>query len=125
MAKTTKKEMFTALRALVENVECENKDGLLGFLSHEIESLDKRHEKSSTSLTKTQKENLSIMEEIKDALFEVAKPVTITELVAATPTLGRYSSQKLSALLKLMKDRGEVIRTEDKKKAYFSLPNAD
>ena len=61
------------------------------------------------------------METIKDTLFEAAKPLTITELMDANTELKQYSSQKISALVKLMKDKGDIVRTEDKKKAYFSL----
>lgn len=35
--------------------------------------------------------------------------------------MAQYSNQKLSALLKQMVDNGEVVRTMDKKKAYFEV----
>ena len=117
--KMTKAMWFEAIKAVVANSEMENKEGAIAFIEHELESLAKKS--SSSAPTAKQKENFVIRQEIKDALFEIAKPVTITELVAATPALARFSSQKISALLKLMKDSGEVIRTEEKKKAYFSL----
>ena len=117
--KMTKKEWFEVIKAVVENSDMENKDGAVSFIDHEIELLNNKTAKSG--MTKRQKENVGVCVEIKDALFEVAKPVTITELIAAVPSLGAYTPQKISALLKQMKDRGEVVRTEEKKKAYFSL----
>lgn len=117
--KMTKKEWFEVIKAVVKNSEMTNKDGAVAFIEHEIELLNNKSSKSA--MTKRQKENVGVCAEIKDALFEVAKPVTITELMAAVPSLGAYTPQKISALLKQMKDRGEVVRTEEKKKAYFSI----
>jgi DNA-binding transcriptional regulator GbsR (MarR family) len=61
------------------------------------------------------------MAKIKTALAEVGKAVTITELQNASATMAEYSNQKLSALLKKLVDAGEVVKTTEKKKSYFSL----
>lgn len=117
--KMTKKDWFEAIKAVVENGNAENKDGMISFIDHEIELLNNKTAKSG--MTKRQKENVAVIELIKSALYEVAKPVTITELMNEVPTLKAYTPQKISALIKQMKDNGEVVRTEEKKKAYFSL----
>lgn len=117
--KMTKKDWFAAIREVVKNSGMENVEGALAFIDHEVELLNSKS--SKTTMTKTQKENVAIMETIKDALFEAAKPVTITELIAGNKEVAKYTPQKVSALIKLMKDKGEVVRTEEKKKAYFSL----
>ena len=117
--KMTKVEWFEAIKAVVSASEIENKNDAIAFIDHEIELLNNK--KSSDRPTKKQLENVAVMNEIKNALLEVAKPVTITELMASSESLKTYSSQKISALIKLLKDEGEVIRTEEKKKAYFSL----
>ena len=121
MTKMTKVEMFKVIKAVIEGTEVDNAAEILSFVDHEIKLLQSRS--ASKKPTKTQKENVIIIEMIKNALFEAAKPITITELMTDNPDLGVYSSQKISALIKQMKDRGEVIRTEEKKKAYFSLPD--
>ena len=121
--KITKKDWFAAIREVVAESNMENVEEALTFIDHEVELLNNKSAKAG--LTKTQKENVAVMELIKDALFEVAKPVTITELLFSSTELAKYTPQKISALVKLLKDKGEVIRTEDKKKAYFSLPVAD
>ena len=120
MTKMTKKDWFAAIREVVKNSGMDNTEEALAFIDHEVELLNQKSAK--TTLTKTQKENVGVMALIKDALFEAAKPVTITELMSGNAELSRYTPQKISALIKLMKDKGEVVRTEDKKKAYFSLP---
>ena len=119
MTKMTKIEMFKAIKVVVDGTDVENKDEILAFVDHEIELIENRS--TSKKPTKTQKENIAIMELIKTALYEVAKPVTITELIAGSPELAQYTPQKISALVKQLKDRGEVVRVEEKKKAYFSL----
>lgn len=58
--------------------------------------------------------------EINAVLGTFENPVTITEM-QKTDELSEYSNQKLSALLKKLVSAGEVVRTEEKKKAYFSL----
>ena len=119
MTKMTKRDWFEAIAKVVEGSEYAHKDEALEFIAHEVELLQNR--RSASKLTATQKENVAIREQIKVALVEVGKPVTITELTKAVPTMAEYSNQKLSALLRQMKDAGEVVKTVEKKKAYFSL----
>ena len=117
--KMTKKEWFAVLASVVEASEMENKTEALAFINHEVELLEKKSAKSGQ--TKTQKENVEVMEKIKFALGEVGKAVTITELQAASAEMAEYSNQKLSALLKKLVESGEVVKTTEKKKSYFSL----
>lgn len=119
--KMTKRDWFETVKRIVIESGSDMTDGAVAFIDRELELLERRSSKST--LTKTQKENIAVMALIKDALFEVAKPVTVTELMASSAEVRAYSSQKISALLKQMKDKGEVIRTEVKKTAYFSLPS--
>lgn len=119
--KMTKKEWFIEIMAIVEKakIDADKKDGMKDFITHEIALLDKKHSKGGQ--TKTQKENLAIMEKIMAALAEVGKPVTITELQSASTEMAEYSNQKLSALLKKLVDGGRVVKTQEKKKSYFSV----
>ena len=117
--KMTKKDWFAVLASMVEASEMENKTEALAFIAHEVELLEKKSSKSGA--TKTQKENVEVMEKIKSALSEVDKAVTISELQAVNAAMAEYSNQKLSALLRKLVDGGEVVRTTEKKKAYFSL----
>lgn len=119
--KMTKKEWFVEIKAIVEKAELdeEKKAGMTEFINHEVELLEKKHSKSGQ--TKTQKENLEIMEKIMTALAEIGKPVTITELQSASTEMAEYSNQKLSALLKKLVDGGRVVKTQEKKKSYFSV----
>ena len=118
--KITKREMFAMVSTVVEKAEVENKAEMLKFIEHEIELLEKKSSKSGQ--TKTQKENVLLVEQLKLALAEMERPVTISEFQAeSTFEVATLSNQKLSALLKKMVEEGSVVRTVEKKKAYFKL----
>ena len=117
--KMTKRDWYNEMLTLVEASDYENKADAIAFINHEVELLNKRTGRSG--MTKTQKENVAVMEQIKEALSEAGRPVTISELMGINEVMGNYSNQKLSALVRQLVKAGEVVRTEDKKKAYFSL----
>lgn len=117
--KMTKKEYFAVLAEVVANSNMENKEGALAFIAHEVELLEKKSAKSGQ--TKTQKENVGIMETISEVLADMGKPVTITELMK-DERLSAYSNQKLSALVRQMPN---VVKTTEKKKSYFSLVDTE
>ena len=108
----TKKDYFERLGEIVKD----NKE-LTDFINHEIELLNKKNSKSSE--TKTQKENVIIMETILNELVRLDRAVSITELQKESEALKDFSNQKLSALLKKLVDNGKVERVPDKKKTLF------
>ena len=117
--KLTKRDYFKMILEVVEGNE-----QLTEFVNHELELLDKKA--SSKSMTSNQKENEQIKARIVQALVELGRPVTITELQANNVEMAQYSNQKLSALIKQMvrsedNPNGEITRAMDKKKAYFSI----
>ena len=118
--KVTKKDMFNEVIAIAKSLD---RQDIVDFAKHEIELLEKKASKSSQ--TKTQKENEVLMKKIFEALEIVGRPVTITELQTEVTEMSEYSNQKLSALLKKLKDCGKVKKTVDKKKSYFSIPTTE
>ena len=123
MTKMTKKEKFAMVIALVNGTETENKEMLLDFLNHEVELLEKKSGSSSSKLTKVQKENLALKDELYEVLLEMNKAVTIAEFKEESSSgLAFLSTSKLSALLNQMKDEPtpRIKREEVKKRAYFS-----
>lgn len=116
----TKIEMFKALKEIAEvkaNAE------LVEKIDNEIALLAKRKDRKSGSLTKTQKENLVLIEAIKNFLATVDTPLTVTEIVKQ----GDFdiTNQKMSALLKKLVDGGEVEKTIFKKTSYFTYKPED
>lgn len=111
--KKTKREFFGEIREIVkENTE------LVEFIDHELELLDK---KTSAKSTKVNTEQVELMGKIVDALNEIGRSVTISELQKENAEMAEYSNQKLSAMLKKLVDNKQVTKMIDKKKSYFMV----
>ena len=59
------------------------------------------------------------------AYLGTVENATITDLMKAVPSLAELSNQRVSAIVRQLKDSGEVVREEIKRKAYFSLATAE
>ena len=111
--KKTKREFFGEIKEIVKgNAE------LVAFIDHELELLDK---KTSAKSTKVNTEQVELMEKIVDALNEIGRSVTISELQKENAEMAEYSNQKLSAMLKKLVDNKQVTKMIDKKKSYFMV----
>lgn len=113
MAKT-KREYFNELKTIVSD-----NDALVAFINHELELLDKKNSAPKNPTAK-QLEN----EKIKDyILAHLVKPMTISEMLkdflADYPT--ELSNQRVSAIVKQLVEDNAVVRTVEKRKAYFSV----
>ena len=111
----TKKEMFN----MIATVNADNEE-IVKFCEHEIELLENR-KSGKRGLTKTQKANEAIKVIIAEDLAVIGRPMTVSELIAEGDGLGEYTNQKISALLRQMVEGGIVVKTVEKKKAYFTV----
>ena len=82
-------------------------------------SLAKKHTKKKTEKDKA---NEAIMDSIANILSDGSKK-TVTELMVAFDN--KYTNQKITALIRKMKEDGTVVRTVDSRVAYFSLASDD
>ena len=114
--KMTKKDKFNVLLNLAE---VKSNSELVEFITHEIELLDKKNsgEKKPTA---QQTANDAIKVAILDNMAEGAR-YTITDLIKTVPECADLTNQRVSALVRQLVDDKQVVRTEDKRKAYFSL----
>ena len=119
--KVTKRERFSQLMEIVKASNVENSAELVAFIEHEVELLTKKNSRSGKP-TKTQVENETIKAQIISVLERVGKPMTVTQLLGESEFTG-LSNQKVSALLTQLRKSGEVVRTIEKKVAFYSLPN--
>lgn len=110
--KKTKKDFFKELLALATSEEQK------AFINHELKLLDKKHD--SKKPTKAQEENIKVKENILIALTVAEKPMTISALQKES-LFADLSNQKLSSLVKQLVDEGKVVRTEEKRVAYFEI----
>ena len=130
MTTITKAMKFTAVADFLANSGADfqiadttiSASEMADFLRHESEMATKRN--SSKGMTKAQKENEPIKENILAILEDADSGMTVKELIA-TDELCSYTPQKISALLTLLRKEKKVRRDYQKKIAYFSLGSED
>ena len=112
--KMTKAQMFAQIKANYPLTEDEVK-----FIDHELELLSKKN-----SAEKKPTAQQTANEGIKTAILEAMEPnrlYTIGEMIKEIPACAGMSTSKVSALVRQLKESGAVVRTEDKRKAYFQV----
>lgn len=112
--KLTKRDHFNALLNIGEVAE---NPVLVEFINHELELLAKKNA-SEKKPTAVQVAN----EGIKTAIYEGMEDdrlYTITEVIKEVPECADLTNQRVSALMRQMRDDGKVERIEEKRKAYF------
>ena len=115
--KLTKKDKFNMVLEMVKDDEM-----LKEFIEHELELLDKKVNGSDKAKVKKNAENEKLKADLLVALKEYGKPVTVTDFHDKSPaTVATLSVSKLTSLLTALKADGKVVRTEIKKRPYYSV----
>lgn len=109
--KITKIEKFAAM---LDRYNFTDEDRAV--IVHEIELLEKK-KSSNRGLTKTQKENL----EISNRLLASMEENVLYSVSDLCRIMGIESNQKMTHLLTKLVEDNKVVRTVDKRKAFFSL----
>lgn len=112
--KKTQKDFYNEI---IEVLNDAGRDDLVEFCEDRIDKLSKKS--SSKKPTKVQVENEGIKDTILEVLAELDVPTSATAL--ATDPRINVSNQKVSALLRQLKEDGKVVRIEEKGKALFSV----
>lgn len=119
--KTTQKEYFTDIINVLNGGEPTIPvEESIEFLNGRIAQLDKKS--ASKKPTKTQEENVVLKETIVNILTEMGTPVTASSILTDNRIPAGTSLPKVVSLLTALVKSGEVVRTTDKRKAYFSVP---
>ncbi|MBR5314181.1 MAG: hypothetical protein IKU45_02065 [Clostridia bacterium] len=117
--KLTKAQKF----AMLAEIEAVKQNPMLAeFIAHEQELLAKKNS-ADKKPTKTQEANAVLKDAIVEGM-EANRFYTVSELMKVIPELAEdenITNQKVSALLRQLVLDSIVKRTEDKRKAYFSL----
>lgn len=114
--KLTKRDHFNTLltiSAVAENAV------LVDFINHELELLDKKNS-AERKPTAKQNENAVLKAAIADEM-ESGVSYTISDMLKSLPSCADLTNQRVSAVVRQMVAEGTVVRTEEKRKAYFSL----
>lgn len=114
--KITKREVISTM--LADEVIKSN-EMYVQYLEHELELLNKKAQKKGKS-----DEELAEIARLKSlvvgALEKVGKG-TVSEIQKADEELAELSNQKVTSLLKALKEEGVVIRATEGRKTVFSL----
>ena len=111
---TNSKALAIAIETLEGSVSAE----VLEKLGNIKTSIDKKNS-ADRKPTATQTENVGLKNAIVEGM-EVGKAYTISELMKSVPALADLTNQRVSALVRQLKDEGKVTREEIKRKAYFT-----
>lgn len=123
--KVTKRMVYGEMVKIFEEM---GRADLVKFAENEITLLDKK----ASAKKSTKKDSEEIKALVLDTLATLDNPITITELLNI-PALSEYrytdgkevnkvlTNSKVSAVMRALKEEGKVIRTEEKRKAYFSI----
>ena len=112
MTKMQKFEMLSKLDAV-------KSDPVLSeFVAHEMDLLSKKNS-AEKKPTAQQVANASVQTAILNGM-EDGKAYTITDIIKEVPECADLTNQRVSALVRQLVDAGKVVRTEDKRKAYFT-----
>ena len=111
--KMTKRDYFNQLKEKYPLTQDEIK-----FVDNELKLLDKKNS-GERKPTAQQKAN----ETLKEAILKNIKSnvqYTITAIIKTVPECAELTNQKVSAVVRQMVEKGSLIRTEEKGKAYFT-----
>ena len=121
MTNTTKTTYVSTINAVLTAI---NKQSFEGITAEHVEklialgqSLEKRNTAKAGKPTKTQRENA----EVKDAILAKLSSTEGKRCGDIAAEVG-ISGQKCSALLSQLVKTGEVVKTEEKRVALFTLP---
>ena len=114
--KPTKRDHFNTLLSIP--AVAENAD-LVAFIEHEVELLDKKNS-AERKPTPKQTENAGIKASIVNWM-ESDTQYLAADVTKNCPACEGLTAQRVSALLSQQVADGSVVRTEDKRKNYYSL----
>lgn len=118
MTKTTKRDNFTSIIAVLKEV---GENDLVAVMEHEIELLDKKSANRSSKPTVRQAENAEIKSAIVASL-ESGKAYRCAEIKAMIPALAEgEGTQRTARLCNDLMSEGLLVKSIDKKVVYFAL----
>lgn len=117
--KPTKRDRYNellAIPAVAENVE------LAEFINHELELLTRKNttKDGEKKLSKEQLANVAVGEEIL-SYMEIDHLYSISDLIKLVPACADLSVPKVSAIVRPMREKGLVVKIEDKRKVFYKL----
>lgn len=108
-------EMMLANEVIAQN------EVFVAYLENEKALLEKKRDNKKATKTQTENENVKTL--IVEALAQGSG--TITDIQSRNTELKALSNQKISALVKQLKDTGIVTKSVEKGKSIFALADVE
>lgn len=136
MKKLIKKDYYNAIANVISEMDVDvlavikdqdvTPSMVLNFIDKEIAALDKKNAGSSDKMNEKQKENETYKAAILKLMTENPdKAYSVSDLIKTIPEFAGFSNQKISAVVRLMKENDKTIKKEMVKRvAVFSLAEA-
>ena len=121
--KMTKATAWSIVKDIVEKSGHAQTAELVAKIDNELVLLAKKNS-AEKKPTAQQTANAGIQTAILEGM-EVGEKYTITDIIKTIPECADLTNQRVSALVRQLVDTGKMVRTEDKRKAYFSLPTEE
>lgn len=112
-----------ALAIAIETLEGKVSAEVIEKLGNIKSSIDKKNS-AERKPTTTQVENADFKSAILDGMAE-GKAYTIGDLMKSIPAIADLTNQRVSAIVRQLKEEGLVTRDEIKRKAYFTKVGED
>ena len=116
--KMTKATAWGIVKTIVEQSGHAQSAELVEKIDNELALLAKKNS-AEKKPTAQQTANEGIKSAIVDGM-ESGKAYTITDIIKSVPECADLTNQRVSALMRQLVESGAGVRTEDKRKAYFS-----
>jgi len=111
----TKREVLTAM---LNDANIKGNENYIAYIQNELAILTKKAENRRP--TKNQVENEKIKDEILLTLCADVG-VTVKDLREINANLEKYSTQRITAILRLLKIDGKILSYNEKSKTYYKL----
>lgn len=113
-------EKMTNSKALAHVLTLELPEDVREKVENIKASIDKKNS-AERKPTATQTENVGFKSAIVEYLSQCDEPQTIGDIMKGCEAVGELTNQRVSAIVRQLKEDGTVVREEIKRKAYFSL----
>lgn len=125
--KVTKKDWYAQIRAVVEASDNEQKDGILGFIDHEVELLEAKAAKAAERAASKKADGDELRNAVQAVLTDELQTIdTITSQIDGEDVTKAKVTARLTQLVKAGVATKDMVKTEDGRKVTaYKLGSGD
>ena len=125
--KVTKKDWYAQIRAVVEASDNEQKEGILGFIDHEVELLEAKAAKAAERAASKKADGDELRNAVKAVLTDELQTIdAITAQIEGEDITKAKVTARLTQLVKAGVATKDMVKTEDSRKVTaYKLGSSD